>query len=105
MKAFDILPDLGTDRRFGAVSFGYDRIITLREEFSALAALAARVSGVPIPDLTVDAVQRAQGQYDDRVNALTCAFDTLKSRTSEADPVLDELGVVLSKMAPPAPAA
>ena len=58
MDTMKALPDL-EGRKFGTLSLGYDRIGKIREEFSALLALASMVCGVPAEALTIAQVQAA----------------------------------------------
>ena len=51
LQGLSYLPDV-SGRRFGTVDFGYDRINKLREEYTALLALASLVLGAPPESLT-----------------------------------------------------
>ena len=58
MDTMHALPDL-EGRKFGTVAIGYDRIGKIREEFSALIALASVVCDVPPETVTIAQVQAA----------------------------------------------
>jgi len=60
LESFNALPAVG-DRRFGAVSLGYDRITTIRSEMQALADFAALVMGTTTDALTTAALQNFVG--------------------------------------------
>lgn len=55
LQGLSYLPDV-SGRRFGTVDFGYDRINKLREEYTALLALASLVTATPSESLTAGQV-------------------------------------------------
>lgn len=58
MESLKTLPDL-QGRKFGALSFGYDRIDQMRMEFSVLEQLAALVCKCEREEVTIPKVQQA----------------------------------------------
>lgn len=58
MKTLTALPAVDERSRFGAVSIGYDKIIEVRTEHSALVALAATLLGVDPSQVTIEMVTK-----------------------------------------------
>jgi hypothetical protein len=61
LTTMSVLPDL-EGRRYGTLSLGYDRIGTIRDEFSALLALAAEACACDPADLTILKIQQVTGE-------------------------------------------
>lgn len=70
METMTILPAL-EGRRFGSVPIGYDRIETMRTEFSALQALASMICGCPPENLTVRMVGDLTARLTSAASTLT----------------------------------
>lgn len=69
MKTMTTLPDV-SDRRYGALSIGYDKITEIRGEMAALMALASLVIGKPAEELTVQDVQAMTRKLEEQQAAV-----------------------------------
>ena len=72
LTTMQVLPDLG-DRRFGSLALGYDKIMQIRVEHSALAALAAAACECEVEDLTILKIQQVTAALASAKNAATDA--------------------------------
>jgi hypothetical protein len=70
LTTMSVLPDL-EGRKYGTLSLGYDRIGTIRDEFSALLALASAACGVPPEQLTILLIQQTTA----KLNAAAATVD------------------------------
>ena len=70
METLKTLPDL-EGRKFGAISFGYDKVDRIRMEFSALASLATLFCGCDADSLNIPQIQRLVAAITARKGTLT----------------------------------
>jgi hypothetical protein len=94
-------------RRFGAISVGYDRIQTVREEHGTLLGLAAVLTGLPAEKITVQVVQALTSDLQIRM-ARQAGTGTLAERVAalpENSPHTEVIACALATAHPiPAPA-